>query len=120
MNLDRKTFLRKGILSLGEMILHPGRLVAEPEEKVPIRPPGLAGETARPGLAVPDNGQCLAQRGGCFTCLEQCPREAIAIEPGMGIRVDPEKCDGCGLCEHICPLSPSAIRLARLSIAQSP
>lgn len=119
MTLDRKTFLKKGILSLGEMFLHPGRLVAEPEEKEPIRPSGSAGETVRPGLAVPDNRQCLAQRGGCFTCLEQCPGEAIAIEPGTGIRVDPEKCDSCGLCEHVCPLSPAAIRVNGLSKAQN-
>lgn len=112
MNLDRKTFLKKGILSLGEMFLNPGRLAAESEEKEPIRSPG-------PGLAVPDNGLCLAQRGGCFTCLEQCPGEAIAIEPGTGIRVDPEKCDSCGLCEHVCPLSPAAIRVNGLSKAQN-
>lgn len=106
MNLDRKTFLKKGILYMGEMFLQPGRFVAEPAE-----------ETAKParlGLAAPDNGLCLSQRGGCFTCLEQCPREAITIAPGEGIEVNRERCDGCGVCEHVCPLSPVAIRVKHL------
>lgn len=173
--MDRKTFLKKGIFSLGEMLLRPGRFMAEQADQAFLRPPGFAGEMVglchgcdrclaacpggalmkregvagpvleparggcrfcylcvgacphqvltfpkpgervRLGLAIPDNDHCLAQRGGCFTCLEQCPRQAIAIEQGTGIGVNPESCDGCGLCEHACLLSPAAVRVRPLT-----
>lgn len=179
MNMDRKTFLKKGILSLGEMFLHPGSLMAGPAEEAPLRPPGFAeekvascagcdrclnacpgellvkrkgvegplfdpsrggctfchlcagacpngvlpfpesGKPQRLGLAVPDNRHCLGQRGGCFTCLEQCPKEAITIEPGEGIRVNYDRCDGCGVCEHVCPLAPAALRIKRLGTVKN-
>jgi ferredoxin len=105
MNMDRKTFLRKGIVALGEMLIQPGRMAHEPEQDRSLQ---------TPGCAVPDNGRCLAQRGGCFTCLEQCPKEAISVEMGKGVWVDPERCDRCGTCEHVCPLTPVAIRVNRL------
>lgn len=62
------------------------------------------GGLPRIGIAQADNAFCLAQRGGCFTCLERCPEEAIAIEPGEGIRIDTGRCKGCGACEYGCPL----------------
>lgn len=71
-------------------------------------PPG-EGSPVRLGVAVSCNDRCLAQRGGCFSCLESCPEEAISIELGRGIRIDAEKCTGCGSCVAICPVSPKAL-----------
>jgi len=49
--------------------------------------------------------------GGCFTCSERCPEGAIEITWGSGVRVDPERCTGCGTCEGNCPVQPPAIRV---------
>lgn len=35
--------------------------------------------------ACPDNRQCLAGTGGCFTCLKQCPNEGINIAWEKGL-----------------------------------
>ena len=69
------------------------------------------GERLRPGLALPENDRCLAHRGGCFTCPERCPEQAIRIDSGTGLVVDQERCTGCGTCENVCPLDPAAIRI---------
>ncbi len=46
---------------------------------------------------------CLAYRSFCSTCSERCPVEgAIVIELGRP-RVDETRCDGCGICVHVCP-----------------
>jgi len=38
---------------------------------------------------------------GCGTCVEACPRQAIA--PGRPPRFDPERCIGCLCCVEACP-----------------
>ena len=106
MNLSRKEFLTRGIFSLG-------RLLADG-----VQPPAAAAgkesdtETDAALAVRVDNNRCLAQRGGCFTCLEHCPAEALWIEAGIGIGVDPLRCTGCGVCADVCPLEPKAINLA--------
>ncbi len=57
---------------------------------------------------------CLSG-GGCFTCSERCPREAIQITWGSGVRVDEELCIGCGNCEGCCPVQPAAIRVEAIA-----
>ena len=56
---------------------------------------------------------CIAS-GGCFTCSEQCPEGAIEVAWGSGVRIDPERCTGCGTCESCCPVQPPAIRVKPL------
>lgn len=56
---------------------------------------------------------CIAS-GGCFTCSERCPEGAIEIAWGSGVRIDPERCTGCGTCEGCCPVQPPAIRVKPL------
>lgn len=94
MNLSRKEFLRRGLRSLGEALLDPASLVREDE-----------------GVAVARNDRCLARRGGCFSCLDSCPEEAITLEPGSGVRIDWERCTGCGGCVAICPVTPKALAI---------
>jgi ferredoxin len=106
MTLSRKDFLRQAAASLGKALLDPAGLVRDD----PPAPLTAEGETL-PGKAVPRNDRCLAQRGGCFCCIDSCPAGAIAIELGTGIRIDPERCDGCGSCVAICPVTPKALEL---------
>ena len=47
---------------------------------------------------------CIALRtGACTKCKEECPYEAISLGEGMIPVIDDDKCNGCGVCEHICP-----------------
>lgn len=115
MNISRKDFFRKGLFSLGEAACRlsgawsiPAEVVPEPEPEPEA--PFIANE--REGMtAVPGNERCLAGNCGCFACLERCERQAIHLVVGKGIRVDEACCTGCGACEHVCPVTPKAIRL---------
>lgn len=113
MNISRKEFFRKSLFSLGEAICTAtGALKAtddaEPEPRdeqafVPLDRPEL--------MAVGDNGLCLAKNCGCFACIERCDTKAIHLVFGTGIRIDEEACTGCGWCEHVCPVTPKALRM---------
>lgn len=113
MNLSRKDFFRKGLYSLVETLgtvagatkpSTPAEFVEQEEQEfVPSRRDDL--------LAVADNGQCLAGSCGCFSCEERCEYEAVTVVMGEGIRIDAERCTGCGACEHVCPVTPKAVRL---------
>jgi NAD-dependent dihydropyrimidine dehydrogenase PreA subunit len=81
---------------LGEALLDPATLVRQDAGVVVA-------------VAVARNDRCLAQRGGCFSCLESCPQEAIALGLGSGVRIDEERCTGCGSCVAICPVTPKAL-----------
>jgi len=107
MMLSRKEFFREGARALGRTLLNPGRLVASaPQPQAELEPDGP--------LAI-DNSRCLAQRGGCFTCIDHCPQHAISIRLGVGIAVDPGKCDGCAHCVEVCPLEPKVITVKPLA-----
>lgn len=70
----------------------------------------------RIGEARIDEQRCLphAHKAPCVVCLSVCPFEAIHLTRGKDktawgelmplVRVDAEKCTGCGLCEAACPL----------------
>ena len=113
MNLSRKEFFRKSLFSLGEAICtvtgvaqpQPDTADEIPEEQafVPVDRPDL--------LAVGDNELCLARNCGCFACIERCEAKAIHLVFGTGIRIDEEACTGCGWCEHVCPVTPKALRM---------
>lgn len=56
------------------------------------------------GLAIVDEERCLAWvGGGCTLCSRKCPYSAISLDEQDRPVVDETKCNGCGLCEYICP-----------------
>jgi ferredoxin-type protein NapG len=59
------------------------------------------------GEAVIDPANCLAfeKLGGCRKCADYCPFDAIAIDENRYPVVDAARCNGCGICENICPSS---------------
>ena len=64
---------------------------------------------AKVGTAVLRKEMCLvwAQNKLCLICAEVCPYHAIVFRPVEGYRrpvVIASKCNGCGYCEHRCPV----------------
>jgi ferredoxin-type protein NapG len=59
------------------------------------------------GEAVIDPVNCIAfeKLGGCRKCADYCPFDAISIDENRYPVVDAVKCNGCGICENICPSS---------------
>jgi len=111
--ISRKEFFKQSAASLGKVLL---------EVSAAVRPSGgqvqpAAAEAAlplEPGaemVAAAFNEHCLARGCGCFSCLERCEAEAIKLIPGVGIRINPSLCTGCGSCEACCPVTPKAVRL---------
>lgn len=113
MNISRKDFFRKSLLSLGETVCTiSGALnaAAEPAPTVPDAADFVAAPR-EDQLAVAHNDSCLAKNSGCFACVERCESRAIRLIPGVGIRVNPQLCTGCGTCEYVCPVTPKAVRM---------
>jgi ferredoxin-type protein NapG len=61
-------------------------------------------ETVKIGLAVVEKEICIAwNSGGCRICELKCPYQAITLDEQNRPIVDSLKCNGCGLCENVCP-----------------
>lgn len=62
--------------------------------------------TSKIGVAEINKNACIAWSWmGCTECYANCPLEAIELDEKGRPIVIPEKCNGCGLCEFICPRS---------------
>ena len=64
------------------------------------------------GTAVIDEARCLAYNGAvCRTCWHICPLpgEAIVFDQRLRPMVIESVCIGCGLCDYVCPTTPSSI-----------
>jgi len=113
MNISRKDFFRKSLLSLGEAIYSISDALKAPAA-LPMEIPDTDDFDATPRdnqVAVAYNETCLARSSGCFACMERCEPGAIKLIPGVGIRINSQLCTGCGTCEYVCPVTPKAVRM---------
>lgn len=109
MSVSRKEFLRNGIFAFGQEVVKSLNAAEVQAAKIPV---------VEYCYLVLDNSRCLAQKGGCFACIDHCPQDAIDIALGVGIAIDAGRCDGCGACAAVCPVQPSVIQM-KLSEAES-
>lgn len=113
MNVSRKDFFRTGLFSLGDAVCTFAGMTqprAEPAPETEMKQDVVA--AGQPDLvAVADNGFCLARNCGCFACIERCDARAIHLVFGTGVRIDGDRCTGCGRCVQVCPVTPGAISL---------
>ena len=67
----------------------------------------------RMGTARLNPAACLAVRGQpCDDCVKECPLGDRAIRwSGDRPEIVEEGCTGCGMCVHICPADPPALRI---------
>ncbi len=49
-----------------------------------------------------DPAICLNQGHGCHVCAKNCPDNAIIGETKQVHRIDPMKCNKCGICHEVC------------------
>jgi MinD superfamily P-loop ATPase len=111
MNISRKDFFKKSLMSLGEAVCAvSGALKTPASAHVETPNPDNHDATPREDLvAIAHNEYCLAKNSGCFSCVERCEPGAIRLVPGVGIRINPQLCTGCGTCEYVCPVTPKAV-----------
>jgi len=91
----------------------------------------------RVGTAFVDRGRCLPWALGrpCIVCQEVCPTspKSVTLESVVEVlpdgslvqlerpRVDPSTCNGCGICEHACPVAgEAAIRVSNAGESRHP
>jgi Dissimilatory sulfite reductase (desulfoviridin), alpha and beta subunits len=103
MNISRKEFLCRGIYAFGRDLVDTLKV----RESETVEAACLEDH----GYLLLDNSRCLAQRGGCFACIDHCPKAAVSIALGTGIAIDGELCDGCGECAAVCPIDPKVITM---------
>jgi Pyruvate/2-oxoacid:ferredoxin oxidoreductase delta subunit len=111
MSVSRKEFLCRGIYAFGRDLIDILK-VSQPEtvEEACIEDYNYL---------LLDNSRCLAQRGGCFACIDHCPKAAVSIVLGKGVAIDHELCDGCGECAAVCPIDPKVITMKSLEAIKS-
>lgn len=115
MTLSRKDFFKHGLFSLGETLLKVSGSILEAQDSL-CSPPVDVEPVKEP---VPDintvatayNQHCLAKNCGCYACMERCETDAIKLIPGVGLRINQQRCTGCGACEYVCPVTPKAVRM---------
>jgi ferredoxin-type protein NapG len=60
-------------------------------------------QTVKIGVAVLTNVCIALNLGACTLCYNACPYKAITLDEDNRPLIDPTKCNGCGVCENICP-----------------
>ena len=56
-------------------------------------------------LPIIDHTRCT----GCGSCVLLCPEDALALQDGRAVLVDPQACSYCIACEDICPADAIAL-----------
>lgn len=113
MNISRKDFFKKSLLSLGEAVCSVSNALKPPPD-TPSTTPDVSAFVPEPRSdrqAAAHNDHCLAKNSGCFACVEHCEVRAIRLIPGVGIRINVQLCTGCGTCQYVCPTTPKAVRM---------
>lgn len=65
----------------------------------------LEAETACIGIARLDTSVCLSYTSSsCNLCYAECPYEAIELSEAGNPVVVEDTCNGCGVCENVCPV----------------
>lgn len=118
MIISRKDFFKKSLYSLGEAVCTiSGALKSQAEPVMTVADTAEFVSAPHEELtAVACNDSCLAKNSGCFACLERCEPGAIKLIPGVGVRINPQLCNGCGTCEYVCPVTPKAIGMQARTI----
>ncbi|MDD2732374.1 MAG: 4Fe-4S binding protein [Desulfuromonadaceae bacterium] len=114
MSISRKDFFRQGLSSLGKAALDIAGTLKEHLPVLPVVAPQGTPPSSEPRLdmvAEAFNDRCLARSNSCSACVESCKPQAIKLNPGVGIRINPQFCNGCGNCEYVCPVEPKAVLL---------
>ncbi len=113
MSISRKDFFRQSLFSLGKTALDIAETVKGRIPNIPLESLGAAPSSEpRPDLvAEAFNERCLARSNSCSACVDRCKPVAIKLNPGVGIRINPQFCNGCGECEYVCPVDPKAVVL---------
>jgi MauM/NapG family ferredoxin protein len=75
--------------------------------------PLIERQHAKTGTAVLIREKCVAwdKNRLCLLCDEACPYNAIVFRPVDGHKrpfVDESRCNGCGMCEAVCPIAGEA------------
>ncbi|MGR3220638.1 MAG: indolepyruvate ferredoxin oxidoreductase subunit alpha [Candidatus Anammoxibacter sp.] len=63
----------------------------------------LNNDTKKNEIKIAPN-QCLRPEQKdllCHNCVKSCPKEAIDLRKAL--RLEQDKCDGCGICIEVCP-----------------
>lgn len=121
MNISRKDFFKKSLMSLGEAVFTVKDALNGADD-TPMSIPDAGNFTAVPQeerVAAANNDTCLAKNSGCFACMERCEAGAIKLIPGVGVRINQQLCNGCGSCEYVCPVTPKAIRMQARTTTQT-
>ena len=59
----------------------------------------------RIGKAKLDRQKCLAWTSrSCNLCYEECPYDAVSLNDDGLPTIDEDRCNGCGVCEYLCPV----------------
>jgi Pyruvate/2-oxoacid:ferredoxin oxidoreductase delta subunit len=77
-----------------------------------VAPSAVPAQATVTRVAIVQGRHCLAyQRSFCSSCVERCPLPGALIRRDGLPLVDASVCDGCGLCQEVCPAPKNAILL---------
>ncbi|NPU83022.1 MAG: 4Fe-4S binding protein [Syntrophaceae bacterium] len=67
-------------------------------------------------LLVPSRYRAVVEASsctGCGICVDECPMDAISMDPEDLAAINKDICIGCGVCGHFCPTGAIGLTVAR-------